>query len=81
MCFLRHVFAFLAVTMCVVSAQEGNRPDRLEWFRDLGFGLFISTGSRPPAGPNAVGPRDNLLPGSTAEGGKLFNKTATTEKK
>jgi alpha-L-fucosidase len=24
-----------------IGAQVGNRPERLEWFRDLGFGLFI----------------------------------------
>jgi hypothetical protein len=45
----------------------------------LGFGLVLSTGSRPLAGPNAVGPHENLLPSSTADGGKLF-RTATTGK-
>jgi hypothetical protein len=46
----------------------------------LGFGLYLSTGSRPTMGPNAAGPRDTLLPASTADGGKLFN-TAPTGKK
>ncbi len=38
----------LAVSVLMTSAATpaaeppaGNRPDRLEWFRDLGFGLFI----------------------------------------
>src|ERR1043165_6680192 len=30
---------FLA-TVAALAAQ-GNQPDRLEWFRDQGFGLFI----------------------------------------
>lgn len=25
----------------IIFGQQGNRPDRLEWFRDQGFGLFI----------------------------------------
>ena len=31
------------VLVPTVFAEEGlgNRPERLEWFRDLGFGLFI----------------------------------------
>src|SRR5215467_5699312 len=32
------ILALLAPT---ASAQEGNKSERLEWFRDLGFGLFI----------------------------------------
>ncbi len=32
----------VAFTPAVVSGEgAGNRPERLEWFRDLGFGLFI----------------------------------------
>ncbi len=37
----------LASCLCPASATTdavepaGNRPERLEWFRDLGFGLFI----------------------------------------
>jgi Alpha-L-fucosidase len=27
-----------------ILAQEANHPDRLEWFRDQGFGLFIHWG-------------------------------------
>jgi alpha-L-fucosidase len=37
--------AFALVAALKVSAAEstapGNRPERVEWFRDLGFGLFI----------------------------------------
>ncbi len=38
---------WLVIALSVVGAAEprsqapGNRPERLEWFRDLGFGLFI----------------------------------------
>src|SRR3954454_1312657 len=38
---LRTSTAFPVLVISAASAQEGNRPDRLEWFRDLGFGLFI----------------------------------------
>jgi len=39
----------LVIVLCLVAAAPvavsgetaGNRPERLEWFRDLGFGLFI----------------------------------------
>src|SRR5579872_3885855 len=31
--------AFLLAALA--SAQTGNQPDRVEWFRDQGFGLFI----------------------------------------
>jgi alpha-L-fucosidase len=34
---------FFAVKL-PLFAQEGNDPDRLEWFRDQGFGLFIHWG-------------------------------------
>src|SRR5579872_5229792 len=36
---LRPILALLA--LAPLLAQTGNRPDRLEWFRDQGFGLFI----------------------------------------
>src|SRR5215470_3426759 len=32
------LFALLAAA---AHAQDANRPERLEWFRDIGFGLFI----------------------------------------
>ena len=34
---------FFVLLLAAVAAfgQTGNRPDRLEWFRDQGFGLFI----------------------------------------
>lgn len=31
----------LFLASLAVTAQPGNKPERLEWFRDLGFGLFI----------------------------------------
>src|SRR5579872_2025944 len=36
---LRPILALLA--LAPLLAQTANRPDRLEWFRDQGFGLFI----------------------------------------
>ena len=34
--------AFVALTPTVVAEEAaGNRPERLEWSRDLGFGLFV----------------------------------------
>jgi alpha-L-fucosidase len=38
---LRTSAAILALIISAASAQEGNKSDRLEWFSDLGFGLFI----------------------------------------
>jgi alpha-L-fucosidase len=38
---MRRVAAISVLLCCAALAQEGNRPERLEWFRDLGFGLFI----------------------------------------
>ena len=37
----RLVCALLAACLCASSA---NKPERLEWFRDLGFGMFIHWG-------------------------------------
>lgn len=37
---LRKLCVFLSLSAGVWAAP-GNRPERLEWFRDLGFGLFI----------------------------------------
>jgi alpha-L-fucosidase len=31
----------LVLACATLGAQQGNQPDRLEWFRDQGFGLFI----------------------------------------
>jgi alpha-L-fucosidase len=32
----------IAHQLCVAQPRaSGNRPERLEWFRDLGFGMFI----------------------------------------
>jgi alpha-L-fucosidase len=33
--------ALLTLSCAVFAAQVDNKPERLEWFRDLGFGLFI----------------------------------------
>ena len=38
---IRTTAAVIALLGAAAWAQEGNRPERLEWFRDLGFGLFI----------------------------------------
>jgi alpha-L-fucosidase len=38
---IRTSAALIVLLVSAAWAQEGNRPDRLEWFRDLGFGLFI----------------------------------------
>lgn len=40
---LRLAFALMLIFAASATAQDsvGNRPERLEWFRDLGFGLFI----------------------------------------
>src|SRR3954454_4959619 len=35
-----HRFVFFVATAAALAAQA-NQPDRLEWFRDQGFGLFI----------------------------------------
>lgn len=35
------LYVSLFLLMCPLLAQEGNKPERLEWFQDLGLGLFI----------------------------------------
>src|SRR5689334_13782737 len=32
---------FLTLALAATLAAQGNQPERLEWFRDQGFGLFI----------------------------------------
>ena len=32
---------FTIPILCLAADPVGNRPERVEWFRDLGFGLFI----------------------------------------
>ena len=48
------VFLFAASSAATGAAPptEGsrNRPDRLEWFRDLGFGMFIHWSVDAPLG-------------------------------
>ena len=38
---MRRFYLLALVCAGAVLAQQGNQPDRLEWFRDQGFGLFI----------------------------------------
>src|SRR6476646_9674428 len=43
---MKHLAIFVltaALTAAALAAQSGpgNKPERLEWFRDQGFGLFI----------------------------------------
>ena len=33
--------AFTLTSVAPTAAAAGNRPERIQWFRDLGFGLFI----------------------------------------
>jgi alpha-L-fucosidase len=35
------LFLLCLLTAALASPQAANKPERLEWFRDLGFGLFI----------------------------------------
>ena len=37
----QRIFALLACAVLLTPLGAANRPDRLEWFRDQGFGLFI----------------------------------------
>jgi alpha-L-fucosidase len=41
---LRSLATLLLACGMAVSAQTANHPDRIEWFRDQGFGLFIHWG-------------------------------------
>ena len=43
----------------------------------LGLGLYLSAGPRRVAGPNPPGPKGDLLPASTADGGKVFKAAPT----
>ena len=38
---MKRLYILALVCAGAVLAQQGNQPDRLEWFRDQGFGLFI----------------------------------------
>jgi alpha-L-fucosidase len=38
---MKRLYLLALVCAGAVLAQQGNQPDRLEWFRDQGFGLFI----------------------------------------
>ncbi len=39
----RKIFSLFVTAACVCAqaAAPANKPERLEWFRDLGFGMFI----------------------------------------
>jgi alpha-L-fucosidase len=55
----------------------GNRPDRLEWFRDLGFGMFIHWNVDGTLGGvishSMVGAADDYLKRYIEDLPKLFN--------
>ena len=38
---MKPLLAFLLALPAFAAAPAGNRPERLEWFRDQGFGMFI----------------------------------------
>jgi alpha-L-fucosidase len=38
---MRRLASALLLSLVSLQAQQGNKPDRLEWFRDQGFGMFI----------------------------------------
>jgi alpha-L-fucosidase len=38
---MKRLTAFLLALPALAAAPLGNRPERLEWFRDQGFGMFI----------------------------------------
>src|SRR5881227_3084271 len=38
---MRRLLGVALACAAVAAAQTGNQADRLEWFRDQGFGLFI----------------------------------------
>lgn len=38
---MKYAPALLLIACSVLCGQSGNKPERLEWFRDQGFGLFI----------------------------------------
>lgn len=38
---MRTAILLIVFASCTASGQGANRPDRLEWFRDQGFGMFI----------------------------------------
>jgi len=72
---LRAAAAVLAATLCF--AQDGNRPERLEWFRDQGFGLFIHWSLDSQTGVvishSMVGASDDYLEAVHRDLPKTFN--------
>jgi len=38
---MRHLLVSAALLAALAAGQTANKPDRVEWFRDQGFGLFI----------------------------------------
>src|SRR3954447_22583990 len=73
--YLRAVAALLLATLCF--GQDGNRPERLEWFRDQGFGLFIHWSLDSQTGVvishSMVGASDDYLQRFVEELPKTFN--------
>jgi alpha-L-fucosidase len=68
----------VALTPAVVAEEAaGNRPERLEWFRDLGFGLFIhwSLDSQVTSviSHSMVGASDDYLERYVTELPRIFN--------
>jgi alpha-L-fucosidase len=67
--------AVLLATFC--HAQDGNRPERLEWFRDQGFGLFIHWSLDSQTGVvishSMVGASDDYLKRFVEDLPKTFN--------
>src|SRR5256885_9407018 len=70
------LFALLAAALAAQSAP-GNKPERLEWFRDQGFGLFIHWSVDSQLGVvishSMVGASDDYLKRFTEELPRTFN--------
>ena len=75
------VFSLMSLTTVVVSAgtqqQLGNKPERLEWFRDAGFGIIVHIGMDSQLGSveshSMVGASDDYLERFINELPKTFN--------
>ena len=69
--------ALAALAAMAAAAQTGNRPERLEWFRDQGFGLFIHWSVDSQLGAvishSMVGASDDYLKRFVTDLPKTFN--------
>jgi alpha-L-fucosidase len=45
------LFSFVLLTTLAEAQQTTNQPDRVNWFQDLGFGIFIHWNVDAPSGP------------------------------